>query len=214
MRPKIRFEVFKRDGFCCAYCNRSVPEVVLEVDHIIPRAEGGGDEMENLITACWDCNRGKGATLLDSRAPVLDIETQTDLINEKERQIKAYGEAKTEQRERRNAEFEEVWNYWFTIWNIEGTVPRYYTPHENALRKWIDKLGTAEVMDAMDVSEAKFNRLNTNAVRYLAGICKWKMLEKENRVALCTYCNKRVELDPGDDPNAGWFHVACKEASG
>jgi hypothetical protein len=213
VRPKIRFEVFKRDGFTCAYCNRKTPDVVLEVDHIIPRAEGGDDELENLVTACWDCNRGKGATLLDSRAPVLDIETQTDLINEKERQIKAYGEAKREQRERRNAEFEEVWNYWFAIWNVE-TVERWKTPHENALRRWIERLGTAEVMDAMDATRTKFNWLNSNPVRYLAGICKWKILEQENRVALCTLCGKRLELEAGDDPGAGWYHVECKEASG
>lgn len=78
--PKLRFEVFKRDGFTCQYCGRKTPEVVLEVDHIIPKSKGGGDELENLVTSCWECNRGKGASLLDDRAPVADVHEQTILL--------------------------------------------------------------------------------------------------------------------------------------
>lgn len=54
-----RFEVFKRDKFTCQYCGRRPPDVVLECDHIHPEAKGGDDEYSNLITACFDCNRGK-----------------------------------------------------------------------------------------------------------------------------------------------------------
>ena len=57
-----RFDVFVRDNFRCQYCGKSVSDgAVLEADHIIPRSKGGLDEMGNLITACWDCNRGKSA---------------------------------------------------------------------------------------------------------------------------------------------------------
>jgi 5-methylcytosine-specific restriction endonuclease McrA len=31
---KLRFEVFKRDGFTCQYCGCSAPNSVLEIDHI------------------------------------------------------------------------------------------------------------------------------------------------------------------------------------
>lgn len=211
MRPSTRFEVFKRDGFKCNYCGRGTPDVVLEVDHIVPQAEGGGDELHNLVTACWDCNRGKGATTLDSRAPVIDIETQTDLINERERQIRAYNEAKRVERERKNTDFEDAWNYWFTIWNVDSA-PRYYTPHENALRRWVAVLGPDDVKDAMDIARAKFTYLNSNPVKYLAGICKWKIFERENRVAICSICKQRIELDEDEDPAADWVHKSCAEA--
>ena len=56
---KIRFEVFKRDSFTCQYCGQSAPQVILEVDHIVPVSKGGDDELTNLITSCRDCNRGK-----------------------------------------------------------------------------------------------------------------------------------------------------------
>ena len=48
---KLRFEVFKRDRFTCQYCGRMSPDVILEVDHIKPVAEGGEDEILNLITS-------------------------------------------------------------------------------------------------------------------------------------------------------------------
>ncbi len=66
---KVRFEVFKRDRFTCTYCGRKAPDVVLEVDHIIPVAEGGKNDIMNLTTSCRDCNRGKGKrTLSDDSA--------------------------------------------------------------------------------------------------------------------------------------------------
>lgn len=61
---KKRFEVFQRDNHTCRYCGKkSLDGVQLEVDHIIPVASGGTDELSNLITACFDCNRGKGALI-------------------------------------------------------------------------------------------------------------------------------------------------------
>lgn len=48
-----------RDNFCCVYCGSRAPIAVLEVDHRIPRASGGSDDDDNLVTACWSCNRGK-----------------------------------------------------------------------------------------------------------------------------------------------------------
>jgi len=61
-----RFRVLQRDGFRCQYCGKTAKDdVKLEIDHIRPRCEGGTDEMINLITACFDCNRSKGGRVLD-----------------------------------------------------------------------------------------------------------------------------------------------------
>jgi len=56
-----RHDVFKRDRYRCAICGKSSKEddIKLEVDHIIPVAEGGTDDLDNLQTLCIDCNRGK-----------------------------------------------------------------------------------------------------------------------------------------------------------
>lgn len=60
LSKRIRFEVLRRDNFTCQYCGRKASEVELHVDHIRSVATGGENEMENLITACVDCNLGKG----------------------------------------------------------------------------------------------------------------------------------------------------------
>lgn len=63
----LRFDVFSRDGFRCRYCGRGPAQgVFLEADHVIPRSAGGPDSMANLVTACWDCNRGKAAKAIAS----------------------------------------------------------------------------------------------------------------------------------------------------
>jgi len=56
-----RFLVIKRDRYRCKICNRSGVE--LEVDHIVPVSQGGSDRLDNLQTACLECNRGKGGKL-------------------------------------------------------------------------------------------------------------------------------------------------------
>ena len=86
--PKLRFEVFKRDSFTCAYCGSEPPAVVLEIDHIDPVASGGSDDIDNLITSCFDCNRGKGHTPLSSIPP--SLKESMEVRKEKEAQIKEY----------------------------------------------------------------------------------------------------------------------------
>lgn len=54
-----RFFVLKRDGFTCKMCGANGLGVKLEVDHILPVAEGGSDFLDNLQTLCFECNRGK-----------------------------------------------------------------------------------------------------------------------------------------------------------
>ena len=55
----------KRDLFVeqkgkCTGCGIALPYAYFEVDHIHPRAKGGGDERSNLQMLCPPCNRHKG----------------------------------------------------------------------------------------------------------------------------------------------------------
>src|SRR5690606_21472344 len=54
------------------YCGESAPHVELQVDHVIPVAEGGKTVKNNLITACRDCNAGKSKSMLDAYVPIPD----------------------------------------------------------------------------------------------------------------------------------------------
>lgn len=66
----VRWCIFNRDDFRCQYCGRTAIEdhVKLHLDHIKPRTDGGGDDFENLVTACRDCNIGKMDTPLRHEA--------------------------------------------------------------------------------------------------------------------------------------------------
>ena len=61
----IRVSVLNRDNYKCVFCGRSSKQVSLEVDHIIPFAKGGSNDIDNLQTLCFDCNRGKGSRQLN-----------------------------------------------------------------------------------------------------------------------------------------------------
>ena len=82
---KTRFEVFKRDSFQCKYCGAKAPDVLLEIDHIKPVSKGGENDITNLITACFDCNRGKGKREIGDKTEVHKQRPELErLQNEKE----------------------------------------------------------------------------------------------------------------------------------
>jgi len=62
----LRFQVFQRDQFRCRYCGVRVEDgAVLHADHVMPQSRGGPTTLENLVTACVDCNLGKSDRVLD-----------------------------------------------------------------------------------------------------------------------------------------------------
>lgn len=60
---RVREMVLRRDYYQCAYCHNAADTV----DHITPKALGGGDEPSNLVAACRACNGRKGARIRERR---------------------------------------------------------------------------------------------------------------------------------------------------
>ena len=70
MTKKLREFIKNRDNFTCCNCKNSThvePNLLLEIDHIIPVAKGGCTVKENLQTLCWKCNRAKSSKIIDSQ---------------------------------------------------------------------------------------------------------------------------------------------------
>ena len=84
---KTRFEVFKRDKFTCQYCGKKAPDIILEVDHINPKSKGGIDRIINLVTSCFDCNRGKSNRILSDNSIIEKQQNQLTQLSEKQEQL-------------------------------------------------------------------------------------------------------------------------------
>ncbi len=68
MTSKLRDKIKERDNYKCCSCILSIedePNLLLEIDHIIPLSKGGMTTYDNLQTLCWKCNRTKGTKILD-----------------------------------------------------------------------------------------------------------------------------------------------------
>jgi 5-methylcytosine-specific restriction endonuclease McrA len=62
-RRSVRFtrhNVYARDGNTCQYCGRRLPRHELNLDHVLPRSQGGLSTWENIVCSCHACNRRKG----------------------------------------------------------------------------------------------------------------------------------------------------------
>lgn len=150
--PKLRFEVFKRDDFTCRYCGRKTPAVVLEADHVIPKAEGGGDEIENLVTSCWECNSGKGKRLLDVMNAEGDVHEKAAALLEREMQLREYNEVRQQIRNRENADIQRVMEAWAQHW--PGGQPDYW-PNEPQIRSLLNEISVVDLVDAVAIAADK-----------------------------------------------------------
>ena len=165
-----RFEVFKRDGFICGYCGRHPPAVMLEADHIISVAEGGSNDESNLITSCADCNRGKGARPLE-KAPA-SIAERTEILIEKEEQIRAYQELR--QREETRITDEAVW-----VLDTLDPTERLAQRQANitSTKKFIRELGYHDVLEAAEIAYAQGPVNIYDRFPYFCGIC-WNRIRE------------------------------------
>jgi 5-methylcytosine-specific restriction endonuclease McrA len=65
-RLEVKFtrrNVFLRDQFTCQYCAKVLPEMQLNLDHVLPRDKGGRTTWENIVTSCVRCNTRKANKL-------------------------------------------------------------------------------------------------------------------------------------------------------
>ena len=168
MTKKTRFDVFKRDSFTCQYCGGTPPAVILEVDHIDPVSNGGTDDGDNLVTACFDCNRGKAAGLLTAIPET--VKDKMAKIVEKELQVKEYNKVLAKKRKREESDIDRVEDTFRFIYE-----DRMFTDHfRNSIRKnFLPYLPITTLEDAM-AKAVNVTKDSSSATKYFCGIC-WNL---------------------------------------
>ena len=162
LSKSVRFEVFKRDSFTCQYCGKSAPDVVLEVDHIIPVSKGGDNDISNLITACFDCNRGKSDRKLNDNQTLKLQKEELDKLNKRREQLELMAQWRMELLNLHNEEANKI----IEIINAEiGTNFSLTKTGIEKMKSYIEKYGFNEVLECSLISfkqydsEVAFNKI-------------------------------------------------------
>lgn len=163
---RTRFEVLKRDGFQCYYCGATSESSRLHVDHVIPRARGGADALENLVAACEACNLGKSAVPLSDIVGAVDS-TRTE-------KIKAHARAVHEHMEACRlfeAELAEACTWLQTTWEqvTRRSVPTIVINHSRAI---VTKYSTDNILTAMQAVARKRGLSSSDCSRYFYGVLR------------------------------------------
>jgi len=62
-RTRVRFSrlnIYARDANQCQYCGKRFARMDLNLDHVVPRSQGGLTTWENVVCSCIRCNLKKG----------------------------------------------------------------------------------------------------------------------------------------------------------
>lgn len=163
--PKgIRFEVFKRDSFRCQYCGRAAPDVILEIDHVVPIAEGGDNDALNLITSCRDCNRGKGKKMLADGSAIDRQRQQLDDLNAIREQTEMLIQWKRELMQMDETKIDAIEDY------IESVSGRVLTEHgRQEMRKLLKRFPFQDVYEAAGIAYTRYDI--SVAFNKIGGIC-------------------------------------------
>lgn len=169
---KIRFEVFKRDSFTCQYCGRSAPNVVLHIEHIQPVAKGGTNDLLNLLTACSDCNHGKGDRLLSDDSALVKQRKQLDELNERREQLEMLLEWKQELQNLIQKQINAIESF------ICDSSFRLSDSERKIIADLIRRFGFVEVYEASEIAYYKYP-YQWKRLKVLGGICYNRRKAKE-----------------------------------
>jgi hypothetical protein len=175
---RIRFEVFKRDKFTCQYCGQSAPNVTLNIDHIHPVSKGGGNDIMNLITACFDCNSGKRDRVLSDESALAKQKIQLDELQERTNQIKLMSmwqkELVKQDHEKTQIALDVIGDLFGVGLNELGL---------KNLRNKIKSFGISEVCESFRIAHAQYYDGTTDSIeeciKKSGGICYNRYYERE-----------------------------------
>jgi hypothetical protein len=173
LSKKLRFEVFKRDSFKCQYCGAKPPKVPIEVDHIVPVSNGGKNDELNLITSCFDCNRGKSNNELDI---VLDTTiSKVEKIKIAQEQYRDIKKLLNKEKKIINEQIDEIESVYSSVFEDFCFSAKFRI----SVKNFISKLSFEDVLEAIEISCNKPRLNSSTTLTYFCGVCWNKIKENE-----------------------------------
>jgi len=164
---KLRVEVFKRDGFRCVYCGRTPPEIVLEVIRVEPVSIGEKEDINNLVTSCSDCTKGKDDSSNNNVIPI-KINENLKIIKEKEEQIREYRKFIHKVEKRIQKDIDEIEKVFSDTYENTTFTEKF---KRNTIRRFLEHLPLHEILDAMNIACSRIYDNPESTVKYFCGIC-------------------------------------------
>jgi hypothetical protein len=156
----VRFEVFKRDKFTCQYCGAKAPEAVLHIDHVKPVAEGGDNDIMNLLTACQGCNGGKGKRLLSDSTAIDKQRAQIEELEERRQQIEMMLQWRSDLASIQQPIYDVIIERFRTLCN--GFVPNELGMIK--VRKWVKQYSLEIIIESIEETISKYGVWQGNEI--------------------------------------------------
>lgn len=181
---RMRFEVFKRDSFSCQYCGKSAPDVILEVDHVEPVSKGGKTTLLNLVTSCYECNRGKSNIKLSDNSVIEKQKKSLLELSIKQEQLKMLLKWRSGLLNIEDQEIKAMQDNWSRLSNYTLT-----DTGVQIIKKLRKEFGLLSVLESMDIATKYFDYNNNKvtkesveiAFNKVKGICYLRSLPEDKR---------------------------------
>lgn len=181
MGKRLRFEVLKRDLFKCRYCGKSAEGgALLQVDHVIPVAKGGKNDLMNLVAACTDCNAGKSAIPLSDTNVAIQARKQAEILQLQKEQLEMMAEWRAGLKDIEEEKVIQLFSYWNEL-TPGFALNESFRPE---IRRMLKQASFEDITSSMDDASSQYLKFDSNgnctrescehAISMIARILKWK----------------------------------------
>lgn len=159
LSKRTRFKVFQRDEFTCMYCWRNPQDhkIALEVDHKISVKDWWTNDIINLVTSCYDCNRWKRWDSIITWTELEDTKFELEKIKDRLEQIQYISNLKTyikeKEKEIEDNKFAFIQN--IMVWYSDIFINKMQTRIRNQYKKYWYDIDILE--EALHITENKFS---------------------------------------------------------
>jgi len=137
---------------------------------MVSRKDGGGDEEINLITSCFDCNRGKAGDSVDiSKTKGEKFELEMKQLEEKKSQLNAYYRYIKKSKKLKKKEIKIFLDAWEEASDGENYITK---KGEKDIRRLLESNSAEMILKSIDIAWDRYYVPNDEKFTYMCGVLK------------------------------------------